>query len=131
MKNNSQPRTFKNPWNYKPVLTSIKDKVMTVPGLALTNTEHMKKVQMGLAEKTVKVIYDPENNLPDIRMMDLLDQKIHLKEVREQVQAIRALRAQYLKEQEAKATAEKEREEEERFAAFEKKFKDKQKQKEP
>lgn len=124
--NNNKP-VFKTQWNYKNCPTKIEAKIMTVPGLALTNTQHMRSVKMGLSEKTIKVIYDPENNLPDVRVMDLLDQRTVLKEVQKQVQDIRALRKEYVKEQEEKARLAKEKLEDDRFTQFEKRMKDKQK----
>lgn len=72
---------FITAYTNKPAKRSSKvtDKTkMTIPGLALTNTEHIQKVQMGLPEQAVKLIYDPHDIYPDLKAIDLVDRKTML-----------------------------------------------------
>lgn len=90
-------------------------KQLTVPGMALTNSEHLKRQRMGLSEQTMKVIFDPDDIFPDVRAMDLIDKKKAIGQARKTVQQLRTARENYIadlaaKKKEAEAEAEKQRE---------------------
>lgn len=93
------PKKMKFRTNYNATSEPVKldTTKMTVPGMALTNTEHLKRVKLGLSEKTMKVIYDPEDLFPDIRSLDFVDQKAMLKHARQTVDAIRKKGEEYRK----------------------------------
>lgn len=90
-----QTMKFKTNYNAVSKRTTPGGNKMTVPGLALTNTEHIKRAKLGLSEQTIKVLYDPEDLFPDIRSLDFVDQRILLKHARQQVQAIKKAGEEY------------------------------------
>lgn len=93
-------KNWRTNYNAKLIKSVCKDKIkMTVPGLALTNTEHLKKVRMGIPEQAVKVIFDPHDVYPDVRGMDLVDKNMLLKAARVQVQDLKQKGKDYVTEQ--------------------------------
>lgn len=80
---------------------------MTVPGLALTNGEHIKKAKLGIPEKAIKVIFDPQDLYPDVRAMDLVDRHMLMKQAREVVQEIRTKKTEFEREQAEKKKQQK------------------------
>lgn len=86
---------FRTAFNFKLKKTEIKGKKMTVPGQALTTTEHIKRAKLGISDKAIKMIYDPEDLYPDIRALDIVDQRAMMKQAREVVQDIRTAGEKY------------------------------------
>lgn len=87
---------FRTNYNSKLITSTLKDKTKhTVPGMALTNSEHLKKAKLGLSDQAVKVIFDPEDIYPDVRAMDLVDKHMLVKQARQVVQDIKAKAAEF------------------------------------
>lgn len=85
----NKPR-FRTNYNAEIIPSEVKNRVlMTMPGLALTNKQHLEKARNGLAEKTMKVIYDPHDILPDVRSMDLVERDELLRNAKTTVEKIK------------------------------------------
>lgn len=89
---------FRTNYNAKVIKSIPSDKTkMTVPGQALTNSQHMAKAKQGLSDQTVKMIYDPNNAYPDISALDLVDRRKMLQGARALVNDLKEKRANHEK----------------------------------
>lgn len=115
MKKETKSVRFRTGYSIGCCTSEVRNKISaTVPGLALTNSEHLKKVKLGLPENAVKVIFDPENTYPDIRGKDLVEQREMLMDARRLVQELKAKKKKFDDDQ---AIVDKEKREAEQAAA--------------
>lgn len=115
---------FTNRWNTKRIPTKTDTVKMTVPGLALTNKQHLTRIKNGLQEQAVKVIFDPLDLYPEINALDLVERKEMIKNARQTVADIKTAKEKWDTEHKAmqaeKLAADELKREEELFEKFEK-----------
>lgn len=96
----TKTKEFRTNYNAKPILSHPSDKTkMTVPGQALSNTEHIMKARQGLSDQTVKMIYDPNDAYPNVSAMDLVDRRKMLQGAKALVNDLKQKRTNHEKTQ--------------------------------
>lgn len=103
---------FKTQWNGFPSTTGEKNysPSLTVPDQSMPISEIMSRFARGLPVEGAKVtFYDEENDLPDLKNMDLAERQEYIEMAKDEIEAIKEKHKQQRSDEDARLKKEREK----------------------